>query len=410
MSSDRTLPDEAAWSYPGWRVVLVCFVLAIFSWAFGFYGQSVYVAQLRELHGWPVATVATAATVYYLVSAVLVAFAGDAIARLGARRVIGIGLLFMAAGAALTGQARSLPEVYGAYALIACGWAATSIAAITSAIGAWFETKRGLAISHALNGASVGGIVGAPALVWASEQVGFPMALAGMAGLMLVIVGPLLLFVWPSEAAPSAVSATQGAAGPTGTVGRGRALRSMRFWTMTLAFAAGLFVQVAFVVHLVTLITPVAGARAAGLAVSLLAVAAVIGRLGLGAFVDRLDARLASAGSIALQVVALLIVLTAGSYPQLLAGSILFGLSVGNLITLPSLIVHREWGGAAFATVISLSTAIGQFTYAFGPGLVGWLRDLTGGYTLPLAICAAIDVAAAGLVLLGRGSRTSPSS
>ena len=32
------------------------------------------------------------------------------------------------------------------------------------------------------------------------------------------------------------------------------------------------------------------------------------------------------------------------------------------------------------------------------------LRDATGGYTLPLLLCAAIDLAAAGLVLAGRRS------
>ena len=405
MPADEPEIDEAARAYPGWRVVVVCFVLAVFSWAFGFYGQSVYVAQLRELHGWSVATVASAATVYYLVSAILVAFAGDAIARLGPRLFMGIGLLFLAAGVVATGRATTLLQVYGAYMLLACGWAATSIAAITSAIGAWFGAKRGLAISLALNGASAGGIVGAPALVWLSEQLGFQAALALGAAVMLLVVGPLLLLVWPSAPPPLRRSG-----GPVATGGamRGRAMRRPAFWTMTLAFAAGLFVQVGFIVHLVTLITPVAGAGAAGIAVSAAAIAAVVGRLGLGAFVDRLDPRRASAMSLASQVVALVIVATSDAYPVLLAGSILFGLSVGNLITLPAIIVHREFEAVAFATTISLSTAIGQFVYAFGPGAIGWLRDASGGYTLPLLICAAIDLAAAALVLVGRGEKGRP--
>lgn len=396
---DQHSSEEGSRAYPGWRVVFVCFVLAVFSWAFGFYGQSVYVAQLRELHGWPVATVASAATVYYLTSAVLVAFAGDAIARFGPRLFIGIGVLFVAAGAVATGQAKTLPQVYGAYMLLACGWAATSIAAITSAVGTWFSRKRGLAISLALNGASAGGIVGAPALVWATEKLGFAHALAVLAAAMLLVVLPLLLFVWPSAAPPM-----RAAAGPvaSGATMRSRALRSRPFWTMTIAFAAGLFVQVGFIVHLVTLIAPVAGVRAAGVAVSAAAIAAVVGRVGLGTFVDRLDPRVAGAASLAIQVVALLIVAAASGYPAMLAGSILFGVSVGNLITLPALIVHREFEAAAFATIVSLSTAIGQFTYAFGPGVIGWLRDATGGYAAPLLLCAAIDLAAAGLVLMGR--------
>ena len=33
--------DETSIRYDGWRIVVVCFLLATFGWAFGFYGQSV---------------------------------------------------------------------------------------------------------------------------------------------------------------------------------------------------------------------------------------------------------------------------------------------------------------------------------------------------------------------------------
>ena len=38
---------------------------------------------------------------------------------------------------------------------------------------------------------------------------------------------------------------------------------------------------------------------------------------------------------------------------------------------------------ALFGVLVSLQTAIAQITYAFGPGVVGVLRDLSGSYTLP---------------------------
>ena len=49
----------------------------------------------------------------------------------------------------------------------------------------------------------------------------------------------------------------------------------------------------------------------------------------------------------------------------------LFGFSVGNLITLPSLIVQREFDSGSFGVLVSLITAINQVTYAFGPGVIG---------------------------------------
>ena len=40
--------DESSRRYEGWRIVAVCFLVATFGWAFGFYGQSVYLAELHR--------------------------------------------------------------------------------------------------------------------------------------------------------------------------------------------------------------------------------------------------------------------------------------------------------------------------------------------------------------------------
>jgi hypothetical protein len=90
----------------------------------------------------------------------------------------------------------------------------------------------------------------------------------------------------------------------------------------------------------------------------------------------------------------------------LIAACAVFGFSVGNLITLPSLIVQREFDARSFGVLISLLTAITQVTYAFGPGVIGALRDLSGAYALPFYGCIALQLAAAGLIMIrGRGVR-----
>ena len=92
----------------------------------------------------------------------------------------------------------------------------------------------------------------------------------------------------------------------------------------------------------------------------------------------------------------------------LIAACALFGFSVGNLITLPALIVQREFDPRSFGVLVSLITAINQITYAFGPGVVGLLRDLSGSYTLPFYGCIAVELTAAVLIMIrGRGAKTS---
>jgi MFS family permease len=107
--------------------------------------------------------------------------------------------------------------------------------------------------------------------------------------------------------------------------------------------------------------------------------------------------------------VALLVVINIHNDYVLIAACALFGFSVGNLITLPSLIVQQEFDSASFGVLISLNTAINQVTYAFGPGVVGFLRDFSGGYALPFYLCIALEVVAAALIMV-RGAPRPASS
>src|SRR5262245_26191249 len=60
-SNFKPIP-ETSFRYDGWRIVMVCFMLATFGWGFGFYGQSVYVAELQRLHGWPASLISSGTT------------------------------------------------------------------------------------------------------------------------------------------------------------------------------------------------------------------------------------------------------------------------------------------------------------------------------------------------------------
>jgi cyanate permease len=53
---------------------------------------------------------------------------------------------------------------------------------------------------------------------------------------------------------------------------------------------------------------------------------------------------------------------------------------------------------------VSTIIAINQFTYSFGPGLLGWLRDGFGSYDAAFVGCLVLQLAAVGILLFG-GSR-----
>ena len=163
--------------------------------------------------------------------------------------------------------------------------------------------------------------------------------------------------------------------------------------------------QVGFLVHQIAILEPMIGRVQAGLSVAAITVAAILGRFVLGPFANRLDMRRFTAVSVASQAVALLAIVWTSNPAALMAACLLFGLSAGNLLTLPALIIQREFEAASFGMLVGLSWAISQFTYSFGPGVMGAIRDATGSYTGPEMLCAALDIAAAVLILCGPSRR-----
>ncbi|WIW46190.1 MFS transporter [Bradyrhizobium sp. 62B] len=392
--------DESSLRYEGWRIVAVCFLLATFGWGLGFYGQSVYVAELQRARGWPTTLISSGTTFFYLFGALLVVFVGEAVRKYGPRFSLVAGTLAMAAASVAIGAVREPWQLYLADAVLAFGWAGTSLAMITNTISLWFDRKRGMAISLALNGASFGGIVGVPLLVTLIGHVGFASAMYAAAGAMLVLLLPVILLVVGRPPASHGRHAATKTKVQSSAQIRAWALRDVGFLSVTIAFALVLFAQVGFIVHLISFLDPVIGRERAAVAVAVLTAMAVVGRVLFSLVIDRLNQRLASALSFLSQAAALLVVINLHNDYVLIAACALFGFSVGNLITLPSLIVQQEFDSAAFGVLISLNTAINQVTYAFGPGVVGALRDWSGGYALPFYLCIALELAAAALIMV----------
>jgi MFS family permease len=407
--ADKRRPGVAAETsprYPGWRVTFGCFVMATFCWGFGFYGHGIYLAELRRLNDWPAALISGATTVYYLFSALLVVFVSDVIARLGVRRFVLFGVACFGASIALLAMISAPWQLVAVYLLMSFGWSAMSVGAITNILGLWFDHRRGLAISLALTGASFGGIAIIPGLVYLVDKIGFASAMVISSAIMLAILVPMTL-LWIEQPRSVGRSRPSAAEPPPAQAGwtRRTALRSFRFWTVSAPFALALLAQVGFLVHQVAFLEPTIGRAQAASAVAITTGMSILGRLALGTVIDRLNQRAVAAVSLAGQAAALLVMTQTKDVAALFAACAVFGVSVGNLVTLPALIIQQEFAATSFGMLVALSTAIGQFTYAFGPGLLGLVHDLTGGYAAALALCMALELAGAAIVLLHRPIR-----
>jgi MFS family permease len=386
--------DESSLRYPGWRVVLACFLVALFIFGFGLYGHAVYLAELQRLHGWSTGLISNASTLSFLLGSLLAAFTSDAMARIGAGRFLLCGIFALAASTTWLAFAETPWQLYAAYILLACGWMGMGTVVIATIVSSWFDRRRGLAISIAFNGATCGGIIIAPTLVVLTGAIGFTRAMLTMTAVMIFILVPVVIGL--IGISPGNRSSDQG---KPSALSRRKLLRHFGFWTITAPFALALLAQVGFIVHQIALLEPAMGRTLAALAVAVTTTMAVIGRLCLGLVVDRLDPRMATAVSLLTQAAALFAIAETTDTAILFMACAVYGFSIGNLITLPPLIIHREFAPAEFGTVLGLSTAVCGIVSAFGPGIVGFVRGATGGYTAALMLCLTLQLVSAAIVL-----------
>ena len=404
-------------AYHGWLVVAAAFLIAMYGFGLGFYGPGIYLVALNAHHGWSTAELSSAITAYYILGAALLFFGvGPLFDRHGARAVVMIGTAALCCGVvSLTLVARQW-QVYAAFAAMSVGWATMSGAAINIIVAPWFDRRRGLAVSWSLNGASAGGVVIVPLLTFLIARVGLAIAVEAVAASMLAILIPVAALILrprrPDEHdRADAVPASGQPAIPSRGLTLGprfhlpTVLRSNRFVTTSAPFALGLTAQVGFLTHQIAFLSPMIGAVPAGWAVSLTTLAAVLGRIATGFVLDRLDRRAVACVNFIVQALAMGILATSTAPAMLYLGCGLFGLGVGNATSLPGLIVQHEFPAPHFSRVVSLVVAINQFSFAFGPTILGQLERARGSYSTALFVCLAAQATAAIIVVspaLGR--------
>lgn len=395
----------------GWKVVWTAFAVAVFGWAFGFYIPSALLHLLHERHGWSVATISAAVSWHYLLSAGIIVYSTEIHARLGLWRVTSIGAVLLALGALGWVSATAPWQLFLAAIVSGAGWAATSGAAVNAMVMPWFRAKRATAISLAFNGASVGGVVPVPLFIWLEGAIGLvpaTLVLAGLGAATIVLLSAL--YLRPTLASlglrpDGAAEAGEPTEAAVEAIPRARLLRETRFVTLALGFALALFAQVGLISHLVALLAPSLGTAMAGWMVSAMTIMAIIGRTVLGFTIGGADRRVITAANLAVQVIGVVLLATTAHPALILVACILFGLGVGNLVSLMPLAAHAEFEAIDVARVVALIIAINQATFSFAPGALGALHDATAGYLWPLVVVGALQVLAALALLSGRRGR-----
>ncbi len=179
------------------------------------------------------------------------------------------------------------------------------------------------------------------------------------------------------------------------------ALRTRTFWLMTLANAGGGLVIYGMIPHLVGMMQGAGLSLSAAVnAMSLMALANVMGQLSSGFVVDRVQTPKVAAAYLCLFFVGVFLVsrASAATGPVLLyTGVILMGLGGGSQMPMRNYFFTRYFGLRGFGAILGTFMAISAVLTAPAPFVIGLIYDRTHSYSGAFAmfmVAAAISIGA----------------
>jgi MFS transporter, OFA family, oxalate/formate antiporter len=394
-----------------WVTLAACVAASVFM-GFG-YTWSVYLKPMAAAEGWSSADVALSYTALMSTAAAMAIASGWALRYLQPRTLVLLGGVLLGLGVAALGSVHSLGAMYGFAFVAGMGMGIIYPGATMANLIRFFPDRGGFASGFLTAGAGIGGMLWGPVAVLTIEQYGLSWALRIMGASFFVAVAicSRLIATAPEGFTPagwSAPPARQAALRAEQKDWR-RMLRTPVFYLLFALFLMGTVSGMLVIGQGAPIVEDTLGAsaRAAGVAVTLLALGMVLGKVAWGWLSDRVGRPAVLVLLFVVATAALLVMTGASSYGPLVLGMSTVAFCYGGFVAVMGPVTADAFGvrhlGVNFG-IVFLSVAVAAYV---GPQLASRVAEASGGdYTVAFVVAAAISgaglLAAAGHLALAR--------
>lgn len=375
----------------GWPVLAGAFIgIAAGVSSLYFYSLGIFIKPLAAEFGWSRGQASLGALVGTGCAAIMSPYVGQLLDRFGSVRVASVSLLLLALGLAAHGWLinglASFLLVTGLMSLLTVGSSPMPYTRLTVAS---FRRHRGLALGIVLGGTGLGAICVPLLLGPLVASAGWRSGYVVLGLVAAVALLPMLLLL---RRAPDA--GTAGAAAGM-EVPLAQVIGNPAFARLGVMFLLAAIAILGTVVQFVPMLSDAGmNPAAAGRIAALIGLAAIGGRLLIGALLDRLPPQLVTAGLFALAALGLLL-LSQGGVALAVPGAIITGMAVGAEVDILAFFTARYFPAQAFGRANGLLYGLFLLGGAIGPPLSGFLKDSSGSYALSLLVAAGLLVLAA---------------
>lgn len=143
-------------------------------------------------------------------------------------------------------------------------------------------------------------------------------------------------------------------------------------------------------------------AETAALAITMMTLFSIGGRLGFAYLGDRFDRRYLLIIAYSLQLIGILVFAYVSEVWHLIPFVLIFGPAYGGAVPLRPALQADYFGIRAFATIQGFMQLVMMVPGMLGPVLAGWIYDVMGSYRMAFIIFAAVTLAGLPLIFLAR--------
>jgi len=410
--------------YGWWLTGVSAFVMIIGTVPI-FQGMTAWFVVLEREFGWNRAQLSLAFSLSRAEGTVMGPVAGYLVDKIGPRRMVFFGLPVMGVGFILFSRVDNLWQFYGAFVLASMGAGFGTWLPMMTVLNHWFQKRRSMAMSLAMEGFALGGVLLMPALAWAidpdePDRLGWRLTAAGIGVVLIILAWPVsrLIRNRPEEYGlrPDGRPENQPERGERVGSGQGEggivdftwqeALRTRPFWLITIGHSATSIVIVTLTVHLGPMLTDLGYSlqMVAWVVSTYTGVGAVFTLVG-GYIGDRVPMHLALFGFSVIQSVAVVILLSADTLPMILLFAVVLGIGFGGRTPMTTAIRGVYFGRRAFASITGISMIPMNIMLLVFPLFAGIMFDAVGSYQIPFSVLAVVSFfGAAMFLLLGKPS------
>ncbi len=276
---------------------------------------------------------------------------------------------------------------------------------VTTVLNKWFVAGIGLATSIAMGCSGIAGAVFSPVVNALIGSVGWRMGFVVLGVLTVVLNLPAILLLPSLEPETSGLKALGADEQAVAQDAPAQESRDQAIPINPTVFVA--IIGFALITSAITALpqhfpglaeTYALGAAVGASMLSVCMVANTVGKIGLGALIDRVGTRISVILYAALVAAGLVMLLITRTSSTLIVGAVLVGLSYALATVGISMITRDAFGLANYGKTYPTMSLSGNIANAVFSSVVGFMYDFTGGYTLTLVVFIALVVCVCAIV------------